>query len=68
MRQDISRMGKRGRKVLMPVFIVIMWSQARKELAIGFPNIINSGGGRTRMWWLRCRSGYRAEKASMRIR
>ncbi len=40
MRQDVSRMGKRGEEV---VFMVITWSQARKELAIGFPNIINGG-------------------------
>ncbi len=43
MRQDISRMEKRGEEVLVPIFMVMMWSQERKELAIGFPDIISSG-------------------------
>ncbi len=40
MGQDVSRMGKRGGEV---VFMAITWSQARKELTVGFPNIINGG-------------------------
>ncbi|KAK0245366.1 hypothetical protein EDD85DRAFT_783289 [Armillaria nabsnona] len=40
---DISGMGKLGREVLVPIFMAMAWSQVRKELAIGFPNIKNRG-------------------------
>lgn len=36
-------MGKWGGKVLVPVFMAMTQSQVRKELAIGFSDIDNSG-------------------------
>lgn len=36
-------MEKLGREVLVPIFMAMAWSQARKELAVGFPGIENRG-------------------------
>lgn len=41
--QGVSGIGKSGREVLVPVFVVMSWSQARKEFAVGFRDIENRG-------------------------